>query len=106
MIAKWGCNYSAVSTAAGAGVVITTAPSWLFGVSVYCKTTGATQAVILDATATNTGNVVLGAASTAVAGNTVSVTAPAPIKMNTGIYASMVAGTAASDYITVFYSLA
>lgn len=106
MLSRKGCVYKSLSTAAGAGVVVSTAPAWLFGFSAYCKTTGATQVVIYDATATATGTIIAGTAAANTASACANVNFQHPVKMDTGIYASVIAGTAASDYVTVYYSLA
>lgn len=98
---RFGCEYKSVSTAAGAGVVVSTGPAWLYGLSVYTKTTGGMHVVLYDATATATGTFLIGCAADTSAGAVNDAFFAAPVHATVGIYASVVAGTAASDFGTV-----
>lgn len=98
-------QYTSVSTAAGAAVIVSTSPAWLFGMAVFALTTGAPNIVVVDATASGLTTFVIGA-RTSGASVCTTVMLPCPVKMDKGIVANMIAGTAASDYGTIIWAKA
>jgi hypothetical protein len=95
------CQYTNVST----NSVICTGPGYLNGIVVLSNTTGTPRVLIYDATATSSGTIVIGGATTGTKGCNVLMLA-APVRMSTGIYASWVAGTSGADSVTVFFTKA
>lgn len=97
---KDAVSYSNVSTC----VAISTKPGYLYGYSIVPLTTAAVTINIFDASASNSGTLVVGDYSSAAAGRK-AVTFANPVACRTGIYLNVTC-TSAADNVVVFFAVA
>jgi hypothetical protein len=89
-------KYVVVTTASGAGVLVSSEPAVFYGLTISPKTTGIVQLAVYDATATAQGSCIFTyrVASTAGAGSSIMAH---PIACRTGVYVSAILMTTAAD---------
>ena len=96
-------DYKVVTTASGAGVLVSSTAAVFGGLGMFPKTTGVVQLLVYDAIATGQGNLVYTARVASTAGATAN-TLNVAIVCRTGIYVSAVLMTTAADLAVAYFS--